>query len=175
MNCTNCGNVNPENSRFCLNCGNAIGANAQDGNNFNNPVQNFNQPMPNQPMPNQQYPNQQMPNQQMPNQPMPNQQYPNQQMSERYINNAVNPDMNLFAILSIVFPGIGLLMLLIYYSLIGTMLMAVVGFIFSDKGKPSNAQLSQIGMIMSIVLAGLSIVIFIVLLVLGFPFRTLII
>jgi len=77
------------------------------------------------------------------------------------IDKAVNPNMKIWAILSIIVPIIGILWFwFIGLSLYLAILIACVGYVFSDKGKVSNKKLSNIGNLLNGIFIGMVIVVF---------------
>ena len=166
MLCTKCGAENNANDRFCINCGNLIAeqqfqnnqqvSGQQVNNNYNQ--QNMNQSQSN-------YNQQQATNygQQTVNN---NQQtYMNNQngnLDSNYVQNAVNPNMKKWAILSIVVAVAGL----VWYWFIGlsfylAILIAAAGFGFAQKGEMADKKLATVGKVANGILVGMAIVMFI--------------
>lgn len=132
MFCTKCGMQNNNGEKFCKNCGCLLESNQQQ------PVNNYQQPI------NQQYTN------------------TNGNLDSNYVNQAVNPNMKKWAILSIIIPVVAI----IWYMFIGlsfyiAILIAAAGFGFAQKGEMSNKKLATIGKVANGILAGLAIVMFV--------------
>lgn len=137
MYCSKCGSQNVNGERFCKTCGTLLENNQpqQQVNNMNGQVQ---QPM------NQQYSNN------------------NGGLDPKYVEQAVNPNMKKWAVLSIVVPVAGI----IWYWFIGLNLylaifIAATGFGFAEKGKMANKKLATIGKVCSGVLVGFAIIMFV--------------
>jgi len=163
MYCSKCGSQNVNGERFCKNCGSLLENNQpqQQVNNMNGQVQ---QPMNQQPMNNVNPATQQF------QQPM-NQQYSNNNggLDPKYVEQAVNPNMKKWAILSIVVPIAGI----IWYWFIGLNLylaifIAAAGFGFAEKGKMADKKLATIGKVCNGILVGMAVVMFILNLILAF-------
>ena len=157
MYCSKCGSQNVNGERFCKTCGSLL-----ENNQPQQPVNNMNGQLQ-QPMNNQQPVNNVNPATQQFQQPM-NQQYSNNNggLDPKYVEQAVNPNMKKWAILSIVVPIAGI----IWYWFIGLNLylavfIAATGFGFAEKGKMANKKLATIGKICSSVLVGMAIIMFI--------------
>lgn len=151
MYCSKCGTPNNNGERYCKNCGilleniqsqqsvnNMDTQIQQPVNNINPAIQQFQQPI------NQQYSNN------------------NDSLDTKYVEQAVNPNMKKWAILSIVVPVAGI----IWYWFIGLNLylaifIAATGFGFAEKGKMANKKLATIGKVCNGVLIGMAIIIFI--------------
>ena len=184
MNCSNCGTPNVSGERFCKNCGCVL-------NNVQQPVGMEQQSSNVQP---QQFQNQQ-PQDQMYSQQTQgqmnaqtnmninsgNQQqmYNNQNVNNNqsnygnldpnYVQNAVNPNMKKWAILSVVVPGVGM----IWYRFIGlsfylAILIAAAGFGFAQKGDMANKKLSTVGKVLNGMLCAMAIIMFILQLINAF-------
>lgn len=137
MYCSKCGTLNNNGERFCKNCGNLIENNVQG-----QPINNMNQ------MSNQQQMNGQFQN--------------NTAVNQNYVDQAVNPNMKKWAILSIVVPVAGI----IWYWFIGlsfyfAILIAAAGFGFAEKGKMADKKLATIGKVCNGILVGMAVVMFI--------------
>lgn len=166
MYCSKCGSQNVNGERFCKTCGTLLENNQpqQPVNNMNGQVQQpMNNGMGGQPMYNQQPMNNVNPATQQFQQPM-NQQYSNNNggLDPKYVEQAVNPNMKKWAILSIVVPVAGI----IWYWFIGLNLylaifIAATGFGFAEKGKMANKKLATIGKVCSGVLVGMAIIMFV--------------
>lgn len=171
MLCSKCGTENNGNERFCRNCGLLLGpSNVQNNQTVNNNshaqsmnnAQSYEQNV-------QQNPNmyQQPVQPQQMAQPMNNTQqtFQNNQMggvSPSYMQNAVNPDMKKWAILSIVIAVAGL----IWYWFIGlsfylAIVIAAAGFGFAKKGEMADKKLATIGRVANGMLVGMAIIMFI--------------
>ena len=79
-----------------------------------------------------------------------NQQFQNNtgNLSSTYVNNAINPNMKKWAILSIIIPAIAI----VWYLFIGlsvyiAVIIAAVGFSFAKKGEVSDKKLALVGKI----------------------------
>lgn len=90
-----------------------------------------------------------------------NQQFQNNtgNLSSTYVNNAINPNMKKWAILSIIIPAIAI----VWYLFIGlsvyiAVIIASVGFSFAKKGEVSDKKLALVGKILNGILVGLAIV-----------------
>ena len=90
-----------------------------------------------------------------------NQQFQNNtgNLSSTYVNNAINPNMKKWAILSIIIPAIAI----VWYLFIGlsvyiAVIIASVGFSFAKKGEVSYKKLALVGKILNGILVGLAIV-----------------
>ena len=139
MFCTKCGTQNNNSERFCKNCG-VILENAQTPQQPNN-INNGNQ----------QYSNM------------------NGGLDPYYVNQAVNPTMIMWAILSIVIPVVAI----IWYLFIGlsfylAIFIAAAGFGFAQKGEMANKKLATIGKVANGILVGLAVVMFILQLITAF-------
>ncbi len=154
MFCKNCGIQNNNGERFCKNCGILLEnvEMGQQANNVNNQSQEQANTMNNQ--------NQQQIN----GVDTQFNQYNNVNggLDPSYVNKAVNPNMKVWAILSIVIPVVAL----IWYWFIGltpylAILIAIVGFVFARKGQYSNKTLAIIGNVANGILVGMAIVIFV--------------
>lgn len=141
MLCTKCGAENNANERFCRNCGNLIAEqqfqnNQQQATNYGQQTVNNNQ---------QTYMNNQ-----------------NGNLDSNYVQNAVNPNMKKWAILSIVVAVAGL----VWYWFIGlsfylAILIAAAGFGFAQKGEMADKKLATVGKVANGILVGMAIVMFI--------------
>lgn len=156
MYCSKCGYQNLNGERFCKNCGSLIenSQSQQPVNNMNGQVQ---QPM-NNGMGGQTINQQSMYNQQQMNGQYQN----NTAINQNYVNQAVNPNMKKWAILSIVVPVAGM----IWYWFIGlsfylAMIIAAAGFGFAEKGKMADKKLATIGKVCNGILVGMAVVMFI--------------
>lgn len=166
MYCSKCGSQSVNGERFCKNCGTLFENNQpqQSVNNMNGQAQQqINNGMMGQPMYNQQPMNNGNPATQQFQQSM-NQQYSNNNsgLDPKYVEQAVNPNMKKWAILSIVVPIAGI----IWYWFIGLNLylaifIAATGFGFAEKGKMANKKLATIGKVCSGVLVGMAIIMFV--------------
>lgn len=166
MYCSKCGSQSVNGERFCKNCGTLLENNQpqQSVNNMNGQAQQqINNGMMGQPMYNQQPMNNGNPATQQFQQSM-NQQYSNNNsgLDPKYVEQAVNPNMKKWAILSIVVPIAGI----IWYWFIGLNLylaifIAATGFGFAEKGKMANKKLATIGKVCSGVLVGMAIIMFV--------------
>lgn len=139
MFCTKCGTQNNNGERFCRNCG-VILENVQTSQQSNN-INNGNQ----------QYSNM------------------NGGLDSNYVNQAVNPNMKKWAILSIVLPVVAI----IWYIFIGlpfylAVFIAAAGFGFAQKGEMADKKLATIGNVANGILAGLAIVVFVIQLITAF-------
>jgi len=137
MYCSKCGSQNVNGERFCKTCGTLLENNQpqQTANNMNGQVQ---QPM------NQQYTN------------------TNGNLDPNYVNQAVNPNMKKWAILSIVVPVAGI----IWYWFIGlsfylAIFIATAGFGFAQKGQMADKKLATIGKVCNGVLVGMAVIMFV--------------
>lgn len=147
MYCSKCGSQNVNGERFCKNCGTLLENNQpqQSVNNMNGQAQQqINNGMMGQPMYNQQHSNN------------------NSGLDPKYVEQAVNPNMKKWAILSIVVPIAGI----IWYWFIGLNLylaifIAAAGFGFAEKGKMANKKLATIGKVLNGILIGMAVVMFI--------------
>ena len=163
MLCTKCGVENNSNERFCKNCGNIIESQQiQNNQQFNSQSvnSNYNQQNinPSQIIYNQQqstnYSQQAVNNNQ--------QTYMNNQngnLDSKYVQNAVNPNMKKWAILSIVVAVAGL----IWYWFIGlsfylAIFIAAAGFGFAQKGEMADKKLATIGKVANGILVGMAII-----------------
>lgn len=84
-------------------------------------------------------------------------------LNQNYINQAVNPDMKIWAILSIVIPVVAI----IWYTFIGlsfviAMFIAAAGLACAKKGELSNKKLTKAGKIMNGILIGIAVLMFII-------------
>lgn len=157
MYCSKCGTQNLNGERFCKNCGSLL-ENSQQGQQFNNmnnqndqmtqPINNMNQTANQQTVYNYQQMNGQYQN--------------NTAVNQNYVNQAVNPNMKKWAILSIIVPVAGM----IWYWFIGlsfylAIFIAAAGFGFAEKGKMANKKLATIGKVCNGILIGMAVVMFI--------------
>lgn len=132
MNCKKCGFVSNNGEKFCRNCGSIL-----EENNYNGGVINPN--------------------------PTVNNQAPNNYSNvNNDYNKAINPNMNKWAILSVIVPAVGI----IWYWFIGlsfylAILIATCSLAFAKKGEVANKKLAIIGKILSGVLIGMTIIMFI--------------
>lgn len=157
MYCSKCGSQNVNGERFCKNCGTLLENNQpqQPANNMNGQVQQpMNNGMGGQPMNQQQMYNQQPMNQQYTN--------TNGNLDPNYVNQAVNPNMKKWAILSIVVPVAGI----IWYLFIGlsfylAIFIAAAGFGFAQKGQMADKKLATIGKVCNGVLVGMAVIMFV--------------
>ena len=129
MFCKNCGTQNNSNERFCKNCGTLL-ENGQISQQANNTGSQ-----------NQQYTNM------------------NGKLNSNYVNQAVNPNMKKWAILSVVIPVAAI----IWYMFVGlsfylAIFIATAGFGFAQKGEMADKKLATIGKIANGILMGLAIV-----------------
>lgn len=129
MFCKNCGTQNNSNERFCKNCGTLL-ENGQISQQANNTGSQ-----------NQQYTNM------------------NGKLNSNYVNQAVNPNMKKWAILSVVIPVAAI----IWYMFVGlsfylAIFIATAGFGFAQKGEMADKKLAAIGKIANGILMGLAIV-----------------
>lgn len=161
MYCSKCGTQNLNGERFCKNCG-CILENNQQVNNMNNQNAQMAQPLNNM--------NQTTNQQTVYNQQQMNGQYQNNTaVNQNYVNQAVNPNMKKWAILSIVVPVAGI----ICYFFIGLNLylaifIAATGFGFAEKGKMADKKLATIGKVCNGILVGMAVVMFVLNLILEF-------
>lgn len=157
MYCSKCGTQNLNGEHFCKNCGSLL-ENSQQGQQFNNmnnqndqmtqPINNMNQTANQQTVYNYQQMNGQYQN--------------NTAVNQNYVNQAVNPNMKKWAILSIIVPVAGM----IWYWFIGlsfylAIFIAAAGFGFAEKGKMANKKLATIGKVCNGILIGMAVVMFI--------------
>lgn len=157
MFCSKCGTQSLNGERFCKNCG-CLLESSQQGQQFNNmnnqnvqmsqPINNMNQTANQQTVYNQQQMNGQYQN--------------NATMNQKYVEQAVNPNMKKWAILSIVVPVAGI----IWYWFIGlsfylAIFIAAAGFGFAEKGKMANRKLATIGKVCNGILIGMAVVLLI--------------
>ena len=166
MYCSKCGSQNINGERFCKNCGILLENNQpqQSVNNMNGQAQQpINNGMMGQAMYNQQPMNNGNPATQQFQQPM-NQQYSNNNgsLDSKHVEQAINPNMKKWAILSIIVPVAGI----IWYWYIGLSLylaifISATGFGFAEKGKMANKKLATIGKVCSGVLVGMAIIMFV--------------
>ncbi len=136
MFCTKCGTQNNNGERFCKNCGVILENTQSQSQQQTNNINNQNQ----------QYSNM------------------NGGLDPNYVNQAVNPNMKKWAILSIIVPTVAI----IWYIFIGlsfylAILIAAVGFRFAQKGEMADKKLATIGKVVSGILVGLAVVMFILL------------
>lgn len=162
MYCSKCGTQNINGERFCKNCGSLLenGQQVQQVGNMNNTSVQMTQQMSsiNQQSTTQQsvYSQQQM-----------NEQYQNNTgLNQNYVNQAVNPNMKKYAILSIVVPVAGI----IWYWFIGlsfylALFIAAAGFGFAEKGKMADKKLATIGKVCNGILVGMAVVMLILYLI----------
>lgn len=132
MFCSKCGTQNVNGEQFCKNCGTILNNNQQPTNQG-------------------QYSNNQMYNQQFQNN--------NANLNANYVNQAVNPNMKKWAILSIVVPIAGI----VWYCFIGlsfyiAVFIAACGFGFAQKGEMANKKLATAGKVLNGVLCGMAII-----------------
>jgi len=142
MYCSKCGSQNLNGERFCKNCGSLL-ENIQPQQSVNNMNSQFQQPMNQPQMYNQQYTNN------------------NGNLDPNYINQAVNPNMQKWAILSVVVP----IAAMVWFWFIGLTLylgiiIAAAGFSFAEKGKMANKKLAIIGKILNGIFLAVVIVVF---------------
>lgn len=166
MFCSKCGSQIDSNERFCKGCGTLV---AQTNNNQTvqqpidqNNVQNSGQPINNtiNPMNNQQV---QQPMGQGIN--MNN----SSNLSQQYVDNALNPNMKKWAILSIVIPAVAI----VWYFFIGlsfwlALIIASAGLSFAKKGEFADKKLALAGKILNYCLIGLGVVMLILMLIANF-------
>lgn len=93
------------------------------------------------------------------NQNINNSQNNYENINSNYVQNAVDPNMKKWAILSIVVPIVGI----IWYWFIGltsylAILIAVAGFEFAQKGEIANKKLAILGKILNGLLCGIAII-----------------
>lgn len=148
MFCSKCGMQNTNGERFCKNCGCLLENSNQQVQQFQNQQQfQYNGTNNNMNM----------------GQPVNNQNTTGFQnnggLDSNYVENAVNPDMKKWAILSVVVP----IAAIIWYWFIGLsfylgIAIAAAGFGFAQKGEMANKKLATAGKVLSGILAGLSIV-----------------
>lgn len=191
MICSKCGNQNTPNDLFCTKCGNKLESGTpQQLNNGQSPFpqpevgqpvvgeaapvtqstinptmtneqvqvpqQVVNQPAPNEPSPiSQPIFNQQVANEQI--------QIPQQVVPQPASNEQVNSDMKIWAVLSVIIPAIAI----VWYYFIGmsvilAIIFAAMSLAFAKKGAVADSKLAKIGKILSYILIGLAIVMFIV-------------
>lgn len=156
MYCSKCGYQNTNGERFCKNCGSLIenGQPQQPINNMNGQVrQTMNNGMGGQTINQQSMYNQQQMNGQYQN---------NVGVNQNYVDQAVNPNMKKWAILSIIVPVAGM----IWYWFIGlsfylAIFIAAAGFGFAEKGKMADKKLATIGKVCNGILIGMAVVMFI--------------
>ena len=154
MYCSKCGMQNLNGDRFCKNCGYIL-ENNQQVNNINNQNVQATQSINNM---------SQLTNQQtVYNQQQINGQYQNNiDVNQNHVNQAVNPNMKKWAILSIVVPVVAM----IWYWFIGltiylAIFIAAAGFGFAEKGKMADKKLATIGKVCNGILVGMAVVMFI--------------
>lgn len=90
-------------------------------------------------------------------------------LDPNYINQAVNPNMEKWAILSIIVPVVAI----IWYIFIGlsfylAILIAAAGFEFANKGEMADKKLAIIGKIANGILVGMAVVTLILQLIIAF-------
>lgn len=90
-------------------------------------------------------------------------------LDPNYINQAVNPNMKKWAILSIIVPVVAI----IWYIFIGlsfylAILIAAAGFEFANKGEMADKKLAIIGKIANGILVGMAVVTLILQLIIAF-------
>lgn len=129
MFCSKCGTQNSSEDKFCKNCGFLLENN--DVSQQTNNVNNLEQKTTNI----------------------------SEGLDPNYINQAVNPNMKKWAILSIVVPVVAI----IWYIFIGlsfylAIVIAAVGFEFARKGEMANKKLATIGKVSSGILVGMAII-----------------
>lgn len=93
----------------------------------------------------------------------------NKGLDSKYINQAVNPNMKKWAILSIIVPIVAI----IWYVFIGlsfyiAVFIAVAGFSFAQKGEVADKKLSIIGRVANGILVGIAIVMLVLQLILSY-------
>jgi preprotein translocase subunit SecF len=169
MNCSKCGSQNAIGERFCKNCGCLLENNVQQQTQSSNqqfmgqnPEQNVAQNQMNgnvsqQPVYNNMYNGQNNNNTQQGN-------YGN--LSQNYVNNAVNPNMKKWAVLSIIVPSVAI----IWYIFIGlsfylAVLIAAAGFGFAQKGEMADKKLATIGKVLNGILFGMACVMLVITLI----------
>ena len=86
----------------------------------------------------------------------------NGNLDSNYVQNAVNPNMKKWAILSIVVAVAGL----VWYWFIGlsfylAILIAAAGFGFAQKGEMADKKLATVGKVANGILVGMAVVMFI--------------
>lgn len=152
MFCSNCGFQNNNGSKFCNNCGTLLNniqpqqTVQQQNNNINGVIQtNYQQPMNQNQIPNQSY------------------QVEYQNVNSNYINQAINPDMKKWAILSIIIPIAGM----IFYWFIGlsvylALVIAACGFEFAKKGEMADKNLAKIGKVLNSLLCIMALIVLII-------------
>lgn len=180
MNCQKCGTLNMSGERFCKNCGcilenvsqqqvssqpqqfvsqqpqeqpyaqTNMNANVDNQQNMNNNV-NYQQPM---------YGNNMNDN---------NGQNMNSNLNSNYVQQAVNPNMKKWAILSIVVPVAGM----IWYWFIGlsfylVIIIAAAGFSFAQKGEMADKKLAVVGKVLNGMLCAMAIIMLILQLISAF-------
>lgn len=167
MYCGSCGNQNINGEKFCKNCGTILDNRQAQVN--SNIQQSINQNIKEQSVNEQYINNQQM--YQNCNQQTYNQQYQNNNgnLNENYINQAVNPDMKKWAILSVVIPTVAI----VWYFFIGlsfyiAIAIAGAGFSFAEKGKMADPKLAKIGKVLNVVLMIMAFAVLIMNLILAF-------
>lgn len=139
MFCIKCGTQNNNGERFCKNCG-IILESAQTSQQSSN-INNQNQ----------QYSNM------------------NGSLNPNYVNQAVNPNMKKWAVLSIVVPVVAIF----WYMFIGlsfylAILIAAAGFGFAQKGEMADKKLATMGRIANGILVGMAVVMLILQLIVVF-------
>lgn len=155
MNCQKCGTPNVSGEKFCKNCGCIL----------ENPKE---QPVSPQ--------SQQFVSQQSSEQPyaqtnmnVNNGQNMNGNLNSNYVQQAVNPDMKKWAILSIVVPVVAI----IWYWFIGltfylAILIAAAGFGFAQKGEMANKKMAIVGKVLNGILCAMAFIMLILQLIEAF-------
>lgn len=179
MNCQKCGTPNVLGERFCKNCG-CILENVNQQPVSSQPQQFVSQQSQEQPYVqtnmnaniNQQSMNTNANYQQpMYNNSMntTNSQNMNGNLNSNYVQQAVNPNMKKWAILSIVVPVAGM----IWYWFIGlsfylAILIATAGFSFAQKGEMANKKMAIVGKVLNGMLCAMAIIMLILQLIEAF-------
>ena len=159
MICSKCGNQNTPNDLFCTKCGNKLESGTPQQ--LNNGQSPFSQPEVGQPVAGEAAPvtqstiNPTMTNEQV--------QVPQQVIPQPASNEQVNSDMKIWAVLSVIIPAVAI----VWYYFIGmsvilAIIFAAMSLAFAKKGAVADSKLAKIGKILSYILIGLAIVMFIV-------------
>lgn len=172
MNCQKCGVLNVSGEKFCKNCGCILENVNNQQNNLQNQqfisqqFQEQSYAQSNMNVNNHQNMNTNINNQQSVNitQPsysnnMNNTQSANGNLNSNYVQQAVNPNMNKWAVLSIVVPIAGM----IWYWFIGlsfylAIIIAAAGFGFAQKGEMANKKLAIVGKVLNGMLCAMAII-----------------
>lgn len=152
MFCSNCGAKNNNGERFCKNCGTLLNNEQFQQMNMQN---NITEQVVNN--------GQQINESQIMNNQIQNQSFQSNNVSSNYMSQAINPNMQKWAILSIVVPVIGI----VWYWFIGlsiylAIIIAAAGFGFAQKGEMTNKTLANIGKVLNGILCGMAIIMLII-------------